>query len=367
MFVNKKKLLDADNEISRLNVDIKRLKQELASADNEKQQLEQKILSVSDSDEYYQNLFTLFQDFGESMTASQHSLSSLASLMAIERDNSKNNSVVLSETHLAVSNISSALTTMAEDTQSTASTVEGLNKSAEDIEGIINLIKNISDQTNLLALNAAIEAARAGEQGRGFAVVADEVRTLAKRTNDATVDIERLVSTIRDETTYAKKQMDVVASDSKNFGETGDQASKKMDQLVTLSTKMQTIISGSALRSFVEVVKIDHLIYKLEIYKIIFGISNKTHQDFKSHQTCRLGEWYYQGDGKHLFSSLPGFMELEKPHQSVHQHGVDAIRYYNDNNKDQTLYTLKSMEGASLVVLEKLEQIAQVAESSLEV
>ncbi len=363
MFVNKKKLHDAENKISTLNQEINRLNQEIINSQNQQQQLEQQIQSISQSDKYYQDLFNLFQDFGNSMTASQSSLSQLASVMALEKENSSNNASVLSETHQAVLTISSSLATMASDTESTATTVEGLNKSAEDIEGIINLIKNISDQTNLLALNAAIEAARAGEQGRGFAVVADEVRTLAKRTNDATVDIESLVNTIRNETSQAKKQMDLVAADSSNFGKIGNQASEKMDQLVFLSTQMQSIISGSALRSFVEVVKIDHLIYKMEIYKVIFGVSNKSQHDLDNHTNCRLGKWFYQGEGKALFSSLPGFIELEKPHQSVHQYGVEAIELYNSGNKDQTILALKNMEEASLIVLDKLEIIAQAAES----
>jgi len=363
MFFNKQKLKDAETEIFRLKQKNQDLQQELENALVEKQQSEQQIHSNIESDSFYQGLFNLLQEFGNSMIAMQSSLASLASVMINERDNAKNTSSVLSETHQVVSRISASLSKMANDTQSTALTVEGLNKSAEDIEGIINLIKNISDQTNLLALNAAIEAARAGEQGRGFAVVADEVRTLAKRTNDATVDIESLVSTIRVETGNAKQQMDSVASESSDFSLIGNQASEKMDQLVSLSTQMQNNVSGSALRSFVEMVKLDHLIYKMEIYKVIMGVSTKTQNDFSNHSNCRLGKWYYQGDGKDFFSNLSGYKELENPNQSVHEKGVNAIEYMKNGDKKQTLDALKKMEDASMVVLRFLEQLANSAES----
>jgi len=362
MFFNKQKLIDAENEIEQLKSENQSLKSELENLTFEKQQLEVQISSIDNSDDFYLGLFQLLQEFGNSMIAMQSSLSTLAAVMTTERDNASNTAVVLSDTHQVVSTISSSLSSMATDTQSTAVTVEGLNKSAGDIEGIINLIKNISDQTNLLALNAAIEAARAGEQGRGFAVVADEVRTLAKRTNDATVDIESLVSTIRVETSNAKKQMDEVAADSSNFGEIGSDASNKMDQLVSLSTEMQRVISGSALRSFVEVVKLDHLIYKMEIYKVIMGVSTKTKGDFSSHLDCRLGKWYYQGDGKDLFSTLGGYRELEAPHQTVHQSGVHAIDCMDSGDKSAALIALKKMEDASMSVLNKLEIIAVSAE-----
>ncbi|MEZ9632989.1 methyl-accepting chemotaxis protein [Vibrio cyclitrophicus] len=130
----------------------------------------------------------------------------------------------------------------------TCTQIETLNAEAEQIGSISNVIRDISEQTNLLALNAAIEAARAGEQGRGFAVVADEVRHLATRTQDSTMLIQKQIESLFSKTSAATERMNILKSEGGDAAEVvlkGSQSFDLLQQEFDRVLEMTTIISNA--------------------------------------------------------------------------------------------------------------------------
>ncbi|MFZ1683085.1 MAG: methyl-accepting chemotaxis protein [Candidatus Zixiibacteriota bacterium] len=127
-----------------------------------------------------------------------------------------------------------------------ADSIGRLASSAEQIGQIIGVIDDIADQTNLLALNAAIEAARAGEQGRGFAVVADEVRKLAERTGKATGEITMMIKGIQKETTEAVRSMEDGITVVDKGRELADQAGSSLSEIVAMAQRVTDMIEQMA-------------------------------------------------------------------------------------------------------------------------
>ncbi|USD67935.1 methyl-accepting chemotaxis protein [Vibrio sp. SCSIO 43136] len=201
--------------------------------------------SVSELNNQHQEITMVATAVTEMASATQE----IASHAEQTAQAAQNSSTSTSNGLALVVDTKASINNLAGEVNETGRVISDLSQHAKEIETVLATIQDIAEQTNLLALNAAIEAARAGEQGRGFAVVADEVRVLSQRTHSSTEEIKSTIDTLQNTTSQAVELMDTSSKLALHTVEDADRAAQALEEInssVALITDMATQIATAA-------------------------------------------------------------------------------------------------------------------------
>ncbi|EAK1045361.1 hypothetical protein A7U28_00100 [Campylobacter upsaliensis] len=262
---------------------------------------------------------------------------------------------VATENGSQVISLQESMNTLMEVVNSSKETVEAFVANSQNITSVVEVIRDIADQTNLLALNAAIEAARAGEHGRGFAVVADEVRQLAERTQKSTSEISIAIQTMQqdfDNIQSGSEQVFDIVSNSEERISNFSQAFKRLEEN---SSELGVNFTSFAKKLILSVAKIDHILYKSNIYLALNGTHN-----FDLNSLDAISHLCHEERTKMIINELVSDEDLDEVRAAIKENASCAIEeskaaYIGQEAYDSIVSKVTVLEGKSAEILAKLK------------